>query len=143
MSTNSAEILAALLEYADTMAVGSPALPIAFPEHAENGRSFDPATDAPDGKYLEVRVFLNRHAWEGVTNGVLRQGLLQVEVVLPRNLGLIAPALLADEVAAHWAKNTVLFSGSTRVSIDREPQVHTALPEGSEVRVPISIPWTA
>jgi hypothetical protein len=138
--TKRAEILLALFARADTLSVGSPALPVTFPEEPSD---FDPKTDAPDGRYIEFVAFLNRPGYEGVTNGVLDQGIAQATVVFPRNAGVVAPTQLADEVAAHFAKNTALFNGSTKVSLDREPTVHTPMPDGSEVRVPVTIPWSA
>ena len=135
-----AEVLLALFGHAATLSVGSPALPVAFPEETED---FDPATDAPDGRYIEFTAFLNRAAYEGVTNGVLDQGICQATVVYPRNQGVVEPVRLAKQVAVHFAKNTVLFNGSTKVTLDREPTVRTPIRDHSEVRVPVTIPWSA
>lgn len=135
-----AQVIEALFNHAATLSVGSPALPIAFPEQPGG---FDPATDAPDGKYLEVRIFPNRPAWEGVTHGKLDQGLLQVTVVWPKNKGLIEAGEAAGEVMAHFAKDTVLRSGETGVKVSKEPWASPPLSEDHELRVPVTIPWTA
>jgi len=129
----------ALMARCATMTIGSPALPIAYPEP---GEEFNPPTDAIDGKYLDVRYFPNRPAWEGVSDGLLDQGFLQVSVVWPKNQGLVAPLEAAGQVVAHFTKSTSLVSGSTKVTISGEPSIQT-LSEPDRVIVPVVIPWTA
>jgi hypothetical protein len=138
--SDGADIYLALMAKVSTLAVGSPALPIAYPEQQP---AFDPATDAPDGKYIEVSDFPNRPRWEGLASGQLKQGLLQITVIWPKNDGLVRPKAAADEVMAHFAKGTVLVSGTAKVKISAEPWQAAPLSEDSEVRVPVTIPWTA
>lgn len=131
-----AQALDALLARAATLSVGSPALPISMPEVA-----FDPQTT--DGKYLEVSVFPNRPRWEGVTSGRLDQGLLQVTVVWPKGQGVIAANEAAAEVMAHFPKGLQMVSGSTCVKVTQEPWAAAPLIADHELRVPVTIPWTA
>jgi hypothetical protein len=78
-----------------------------------------------------------------VSAGVLDQGLLQVSVVWPKNQGLIAPNEAAADVMAHFAKNTVLVSGETRVRIHQEPYTAPPLSDADKVTIPVTIPWAA
>lgn len=135
---DAADIAEALLAKVATLTVGSPALPIAYPEI-----DFDPETESHDGKYLDVRDFTNRPAWEGLTAGKLDQGILQITVVWPRSLGVIAPKAAADEVMAHFAKGTIMVHGSAKVKVSSEPWQAAPLSDDADLRVPISIPWTA
>jgi hypothetical protein len=135
---DAADIAEALLAKVATLSVGSPALPIAYPEVG-----FDPEADSQDGKYLDIRDFPNRPRWEGVTAGKLDQGLLQITVVWPRGQGVIDAKAAADEVMAHFAKGTVMVHGSAKVKVSSEPWQAAPLSDALELRVPVSIPWTA
>jgi hypothetical protein len=128
----------ALLARVSTLSVGSPGLPIAYPDVA-----FDPATEAPDGKFVEARYFRNAPAWEGVASGVLDQGLLVVSVIWPKGQGVIAMNEAAQEVADHFPKGLLLVSGGTRVKITREPVIASPLTEGDKTIVAVTISWTA
>jgi hypothetical protein len=135
-------IVLALFDRAALMATTGPTLPVAFPEH------FDPATDAifappADGKYLEVFHLPNRPGWEGLASGRLDQGLLQINVVWPKNKGIVAPYAVAAQVMTHFAKGTILTSGAARVKVSAEPWTNQPDPEDSETRIPVLIPWTA
>lgn len=130
-----AQIADALLARASTLAVGSPALPILFPEiHADQ-----PASN----KYIEVRVIPNRPAWEGITSGVQDQGLLQINVVWPKGQGVIAPLEAAQQVMSHFPKGLALVSGATKVRITAEPYASQPLAEEDQVMVPVTISWAA
>lgn len=130
-----AQIIDALLGHCVSLSVGSPALPIAYPEI-----SF---TAPADGKYLQVDFFANRPAWEGLTSGKLAQGLLQITVIWPRGAGIVGPNQAAQEVMAHFAKGLNLFDGDTKVTINQEPWATSPITDGTMVRVPITIPWVA
>lgn len=133
-----AQIPDALLARFLTLVVGSPALPLAYPDIA-----FDPAVSATDGKYLEASFFANRPKWEGVRSGVMDQGLFQVMVHWPRNAGIIAPSEAAELVKAHFAKGTSLTSGSTTVKLTREPWAGSPLIGDHEVMIPVTVAWLA
>lgn len=130
-----AQIVDALLAHCVSLEVGSPALPIAYPEV-----SFTPPTD---GKYLQVDFFANRPAWEGLSSGKMAQGLLQVTVIWPRGQGVVAANESAQQVIDHFAKSTVLRSGSAKVTISGEPWAATPITEDTQLRVPVTIPWVA
>lgn len=126
------QIADALLARCETLSVGSPPLPIAMPEVG----FVSPA----DGKYLDVRDFKNDPAWLGLSGGKLDQGLLQVTVVWPPRQGIIKPKAAAAAVMAHFPFGMRLGHG---VKISGEPRDTSPLSDDSEVRVPVTIPWTA
>jgi hypothetical protein len=129
------QIASALLARCATLSVGSPALPVAMPEIG-----FDPGVDAPDGKYLEVKAFSNAPFWEGLRSGKIDQGLLQVTVVWPPRQGVIKPKAAAAAVMAHFPKGLKLGAG---VKVSKEPWDASPITDDSEVRVPVTISWTA
>jgi hypothetical protein len=121
-----------LLARAATLSVGSPALPIAYPDVA--------FTPPADGKYLEVSIFYNRPAWEGLAAGRMDQGLLQVTVVGPKGQGIPALMRLASDVIDHFPKGLGLSGG---VKISRQPYAASPLLDDADTRVPVTIGWTA
>lgn len=125
----------ALIAHLETLVL-IPALEIAWPEEAE---TFDP----PPSQYLEVSFFQNAPRFEGLTDGVLDQGLLQVTVVWPKNRGLDEPLKVADLVRAHFQSEQPLFGTGVKVKITGQPWIASPLSEPTQVRVPVSIPWTA
>jgi hypothetical protein len=126
------QIATALLARVATLVTGSPTLPVAYPDR--------PFTPPADGKYLDVAVFFNRPAWEGVASGKVDQGLLQITVVWPRNTGIIKPMEVVSTVMAHFTKGATL-TGTVKVAA--EPYSASPIFEGSETRIPVTIPWTA
>jgi hypothetical protein len=132
-----AQIYAALMDRVGTMAL-TPSCPVAYPDI-----TFDPAKDAPNGRYIEVRYFPNRPAWEGVSAGALDQGLLQLTLIMKAGQGILAPLELVAAIKAHFAKGTVMVNGQTKVTITREPWPSAPLVDATEVRTPITITWAA
>jgi hypothetical protein len=131
-----AQVADALFARAAALSVGSPALPIVYGEHPA---TYDPTT----GKYLLVQTFPNRPRWEGMTSGRLDQGILQITVVWPKNLGDIKPLEAAAAVIAHFPLAYEMVSGVTRVKVSGQPWVAQPIREADKVSFPISIPWTA
>lgn len=133
-----AQIFEALMAKVATLSTGSPTLPVAYPDVA-----FDPAVSATDGKYLEVAYFPNAPRWEGLAAGELSQGLLQITVVWPRGKGHILALQIAETIKTHFAKGTVMVSGTAKVKVTKEPVVASPIIEDHDTRIPITIPWTA
>lgn len=133
------EIPDALLAHVDTLEVLSPPLPIAQPDVG-----FDPATDADaEGRYLEVGYFRNAPRWEGLSAGVVDQGLLVISVVWPKGQGVIGANEAAQAVADHFPKDLTLKSGSTGVKINKEPVIGSPLPMGDKTIVAVTISWVS
>ena len=114
----------------------SPPLEIDWPE--------PPVTFVPpaDGRYLEVRFFPNVPAFQGLGGETLDQGLFQINVVWPKNQGEIAPGQIAKAVRAHFAVPLALFHGGTKTKITGT-QIAAALKDATELRIPVTISWTA
>jgi hypothetical protein len=127
-----ADIATTLLARCSTLAVGSPALPIAYPDV--------PFTPPDSGKYLEVSIFYNRPAWEGLKAGRMDQGILQVTVVGPKGQGIPALMRLASDVMDHFPKALALANG---VRIAGQPYASSPLLDAADSRVPVTIPWVA
>ena len=125
-------IASALLARVATLSVDSPALPIAYPDV--------PFTPPASGKYLEVSIFYNRPAWEGLAAGRMDQGLLQVTVVWPKGQGIPGPMRHAGEVIDHFPKGLALTNG---VKISRQPYAASPLLDDSDTRIPVTISWNA
>lgn len=133
--SKAADIPDALLTRLGTLAVGSPALPIAMPDVG-----FDPSSSEA---FLEARYFRNAPLWEGLAGGVVDQGLLVVSVMWPKGQGVIAMNEAAQKIADHFPKGLTLKSGSTGVKLNKEPVIASPLTEGDKTIVAVSISWTA
>lgn len=129
------EVQAALFARLSALTL-SPSLPIAWPEPTT---AFVPPTN---GRYLEVHFFPNAPAFQGLEGETLDQGLLQINVVWPKNQGELAPGRVAKAVRAHFAAPQSLFSVATKTKITGT-RITRALKEPTELRVPVTISWTA
>ena len=132
-----AAVAAALLSRCETLEVGSPVLPVAFPDVP-----FDPAVEAPDGRYLTVDLFNNAPFWEGLTSGRIDQGLMQITVVWPKGEGLAARRAAA-EVIAQFPKNLTLPGSGVRVKINRETWQASPILDDDSTSIPVTISWVA
>lgn len=130
-----AGVFDALLARCASLAVGSPVLPIAYPEVA--------FTPPASGRYLEVRVFANRSAWQSIAGGGMGQGLLQVTVVWPKGQGVITAGQAADAVAAHFQNGLAMFAGGHAVKVIGEPEAMSPNSDGPSLRIPITVNWSA
>jgi hypothetical protein len=136
--SKAAAIPDALLARLTTLSVGSPPLPIAYPDVP-----FDPAADAAAGRYVEAGYFRNRPLWEGLAAGVIDQGLLVLSVIWPEEQGVIGINEDAQAVADHFPKGLHLKSGATGVRINKEPVIASPLYEGDKTIVAVTISWVA
>lgn len=135
-----AQIADALMTHALLMETQGPTLPVSVPEPAV---TFVPPVDGAGNAlpYLDVTFLPNAPKWQGLNTGQIRQGMLQVAVVWPKNRGEIAPLQAAGSVEAHFAKNTKLTSGAAKVRIHREPWTAAPFRDDIEVRFPVMIEW--
>jgi len=134
-----AQIAEALFERVLTLTT---TLPIIWPEQLDAPNP-DIQTTGEGQARLEVAVFYNRPAWQGVSAGALDQGLLQITVVWPKNRGLIKPMEVVGTVLEHFPTGHPMFSGTTKVSVSGAPWASSPISETNEVRIPVTIPWTA
>lgn len=131
------DIAEALFARCATLSVGSPALPITFPEPGQ------PFVEPADGKYIRADLFLNTPAWQGLSGGKMAQGLLQLTLNWPRNGGLIAPLAIVEAIKAHFPKALPLISNGTKVTISGQPWSASPNSEPDQVSFAITIPWRA
>lgn len=132
---DAADVAAALFGRCVTLSVGSPVLPVAFPE-----QTFMPPTTS-DGRplpYLDCRLFLNGQQWTGLNDGKVDQGILQLMVVAPRGDGVVKPLRLADQVAAYFP--AALSVPPCKL---QQPVIGSPLSEANKLLITIRIPWTA
>lgn len=134
-----AQIAEALFERVLTLTT---TLPIIWPEQLDAPNP-DIQTTGEGQARLEVAVFYNRPAWEGVSSGALDQGLLQITVVWPKNRGVIKPMEVVGTVLEHFPTGHPMFSGTTKVRVSGAPWASSPISETNEVRIPVTIPWTA
>lgn len=130
---SSADVVQALLTRAENLPVG---VTVVLPEGTE-------APEAPSAGHVEVLFFSNQPLWSAVDTGKIDQGFLQVTVVWPRGDGLIRAHQTVDIVKDYFPKGLVLNEGSARVKISSDPWNAAPISDEHELRIPITIPWTA
>lgn len=126
----------ALLVAAQQLSVGTPPMKFSLPDIR-----FVPESDANGSvvPYFEVMLFFNAPKWEGVTDGQVDQGLLQITVVVPARAGIIKPLNAASAVRAAFPKGRKIGPAT----VDRAPWQATPIYEASQTRVPVTISWSA
>lgn len=138
MATPEATVPSLLHAHLATLVL-DPALRIAWPEVA-----FEPEADEP---YLEANFFPNIVARQFVANGeeYAHEGLYQVTVVSPRNVGEIAAHEAAGLVVAHFDDATALVSAdpALTVRVTSKPSIAAPIRDAAYLRVPVTIRWRA
>lgn len=114
-------------------------LPIAMPDVAPPW-----GEDAAPDRYLSVSIFDNVPRWQSVGGGgKVGQGILQVEVISPRLLGVIQPRAAAQAVMAHFPQGLRLLANTASVKVSAEPWHGSLIPQDERTTIPVSIPWVA
>jgi hypothetical protein len=124
-------IEAALFAHTLTLALdGAP--PIAWPN-----ATFNP----PAGAYIRVDHFPNANSRLLVKGSAphLRQGILQLTVVAPLNVGPTLATGLAGAIAEHFPADLALFEEGTKVRIQAAPDVMDADKTDVSNDVPVSV----
>ena len=112
----------------------TPALPVAWED-----RPF-----SPSGPYLRVSMLPAEPDDPVLGQGLQRhQGVYQVSVFVPAGSGPVTAESKAANIAALYARGTVMTQGTTRVVIDRTPQVGRLMPDGPYSFIPVSIRYRA
>lgn len=114
----------------------SPEVQMAF------GSVFEPTPGVP---YVEVHVMPNRTRNLYLANDAPSQhiGILQVTVCYPNGEGYAPARVLADSVAAFFAKGKKMPAGGAVVEVYEFPSVASPMQAPDRVRVPISIRYQA
>lgn len=115
-------------------ALQTPALPIAW-----EGWAF-----SPNGTYLRVDMNTAEPDDPALGQGLQRhRGVYQVSVFVPTGSGPVTAESKAADIAALFARGTVMNQGSTKVEIYRTPQVGRLMPDGPYSFVPVTIWYRA
>ena len=121
------------LDFDDDVPIAWPNLP--FPDEGES----KPPT------YIEVRHFRNANGrlFLKGSNANLRQGILQLTVITPLNVGFVQATALAGQVAEHFPADLALFEEGVKVRIQAAPDVLS--PDKTDVSwdVPVSVRYEA
>lgn len=113
------------------VAAHSNGLPVAFQEV-----EFAPPES---GIYIDATFLPNGLKFEGVAAGRLDQGLMQLSLVYPRANGLKKPFAAAQAIADHYPIGLRIG----KIKVNRQTVVAAPLPDAHEIRVPITVSWTA
>ncbi len=126
-----------ILGHVEAMHIGSPPLPIANPDV-----KFVPPAD---GKYLRVTWLSGTPEQFGLSRSstVLHYGILQITVCWPAGGGLLDPIGVAGQIVSHFDFGTKLYSAGLNVCINKKPGYASPIIGGSDVNLPVSIPWEA
>ena len=98
----------------------------------------------PVGNHLDARivpntVFQSTFGDEGFNR---HEGLMQIDVVWKKGVGIIAPAEEASLVVAHFKRGTSITRNSLTVRT-RPPRMSQPVPDGGWIRLPVIVPWFA
>lgn len=70
-------------------------------------------------------------------------GVYQIDVIAPGTINPVTLRTLADAIAAHFPRGTVLQGAGIRVSIDSTPARGPAIPDTARTKIPVSIRYRA
>lgn len=119
-----------------TLTIGSPALPVAWPE--------TPFTPPANGKYLSVSWIPNKPGQHPISSGSVEvMGILQITVVWPKGQGIVAPMKIAAEIANKLPRETVLTGDGVKAKIIRAPYPSGPFSDETKVSIPVTISWQA
>ena len=99
------------------------------------------STYIPTDLYLRIEQLPNRNErlYMKGTNPHLRQGILQITVVSPLNVGPSPATRVAGQVAENFPTDLALYSYGVKVTIQEAPSVGQAFPNDATWVVPISV----
>lgn len=110
-------------------------LPVAMPDV-----TFSPPAD---GKYLRVGYFTNAPRWQGLSDGAVDQGLLQIDVVWPKGQGVVTHRRVVAQVEAAFPKGLRLYAAEVCVTVNRKPWAASPIIEANRTLTPITVSWVA
>jgi len=136
-TTKPAAVYEALMARVATIDTGLQEGSIAYPEAAET------YTPPADGKYLEVRYFPNSPLFAGLASGKVDQGILLINVIWPKNVGIAAAMEVVGAIEAHFPPGHRMTSGAFGVKVSGHPFVVPPLHDADRLRIPVTVPWAA
>ncbi len=96
----------------------------------------------PDENHLEARIVPNSvfQVTFGDAGFNRHEGLMQIDVVWQKGVGIIAPAEEASLVVAHFKRGTAIVRNGLTVRT-RPPRMSQPIPDGGWIRLPVIVPW--
>ncbi len=95
-----------------------------------------------NGKYIEIVQIRNNFTGEFWSTGKTYRGTLRVILHWPNNdAGSITPSRYADEIASGFAKGSIFWNGSTKVTVQDEPDAGSMIDTPAECLFPVSIEY--
>lgn len=134
---NPEDAIADALMYAVSALSMAVSQPIAYP-----GVKYTPVTGQA---YLYASLLPNQTRRMFIGNGEpnRHQGILQISVMWPRDVGVMPPLRVAAKIASHLGEGTVLATDLGPIRIDERPSIMPALQGPVWVNVPVRIPYVA
>lgn len=133
------DILTAL-QAAGLAAVAASAIP-AMPIKAI-ARTFTPANDAPDGKYVEFVNINNNRGGDYWDDSRVYQGTFRIILHWPvDDAGAYPPLTYLDQLAAFFPKGKLLVSRQALVKFYDVPQASGLITSGSELLFPVGLAY--
>lgn len=128
------------LQTAGIAAVAASAIP-AMPIKAID-RVFNPATDAPDGKYVEFVNIVNNRGGDYWDDSRVYQGTFRIILHWPvDDAGAYPSRIYLDQLASFFPKGKTLASGAAIVQIYDVPNASGSITDGSELLLPVSLSY--
>ena len=129
-----AQIAHALLKRLQAMTL-SPPLPVAYPDV-----NF---TKPASGMWLETSLFQAPTTGQalGFADSNSYSGFMQLTVVSPQNVGVIATLQIVAAICLWFQQGTKMWEGSTRIEIVKNPYSSSLIMDPPYTRTPITIPY--
>lgn len=128
--TGDALLADALFRHLNTLTT-VPATSIAWPGVSDNGQT----------PRLEVQFVPNTKQASTIDAGEDSPGFLVVTVVTSEGRGTIEALNIASQVSSHFGET--IHTSEHRVRFVQPPSTAQPIPDGAEIRVPVSIPYLA
>lgn len=106
------------------------------------GRTFIPANDAPDGKYVEFVNIVNNRNGDYWDDSRVYQGNFRIILHWPNDdAGTYPGSGYLDQLAAFFPKGKVFESGQAIVRIYDVPNASGMITNGAELLYPVAFPY--
>lgn len=105
-------------------------------------RTFVPANEAPDGKYVEFVNIVNNRGGDYWDDSRVYQGTFRIILHWPvDDSGPYPPMMYLDQLATFFPKDKPLISGAAIVQIYDIPNASGSITNGSELLFPVSLSY--
>ena len=130
-----ADIYAALKAKAEAVA-----LALDLPAAIDDATFTPPYADGDLPPFLRFDFFNNAPFWQGITDGRVDQGLLQVNVIVPHGFDRAVAYGYTDQIIALYPKADRL-PGDRMVKVQSESWVASPIVEPDRTTYPVTVSW--